>query len=66
LKWKASSFRNLFFLEIAERPTEAPAISKKKRFLNENLQRKAGIGSLISLFLKKGRKQMKHLLNLFV
>ncbi len=42
---KTPQFLKLFFLEIAKRPKEALAIALKKSFENEELQRKAGLGT---------------------
>mgnify|MGYP003649027313 FL=1 len=37
--------KKLFFLEIKERPQEAPFMTLEKKVLREDLQRTAGLGS---------------------
>jgi hypothetical protein len=42
---KTPQFLKLFFLGMPKRPKEALGIALKKSFKNEELQRKAGLGT---------------------
>jgi len=57
---------NHFFLETAERPAEAPAVSLEKTITKRELATNSWNRHIILFIIEKTREQMKHLLNLFI
>lgn len=65
LRCKASRFIHLFFLEVAERPEEAPAGSLEKKIYKRELATNSWNRHINLFILEKRVERMKHLLNLF-